>query len=118
MKAREAILESELFSPQEISMLLPICQEGSSDSSNFDMALELLVLSGRTLPHTLMMLIPEAWQENKEMDLKRRAFYQYHANVMEPWDGPASVCFTDGVQVGGNPGSKWSSSVTLYSNKR
>lgn len=86
MKAREAILESELFSPQEISMLLPICQEGSSDSSNFDMALELLVLSGRTLPHTLMMLIPEAWQENKEMDPKRRAFYQYHANVMEPWD--------------------------------
>lgn len=100
MKAREAILESELFSPQEISMLLPICQEGSSDSSNFDMALELLVLSGRTLPHALMMLIPEAWQENKEMDPKRRAFYQYHANVMEPWDGPASVCFTDGVQVG------------------
>ncbi|PSW19017.1 glutamate synthase large subunit [Photobacterium sanctipauli] len=100
MKAREAILESELFSQQEIDMLLPICQEGSSDSSNFDMALELLVLSGRSLPHALMMLIPEAWQENKNMDPKRRAFYQYHANVMEPWDGPASVCFTDGVQVG------------------
>ncbi|MCQ1058921.1 glutamate synthase large subunit [Photobacterium sp. ZSDE20] len=100
MKAREAILESELFSQQEIDMLLPICQEGSSDSSNFDMALELLVLSGRSLPHALMMLIPEAWQENKKMDPKRRAFYQYHANVMEPWDGPASVCFTDGVQVG------------------
>lgn len=100
MKAREAILESDLFSQQEIDMLLPICQEGSSDSSNFDMALELLVLSGRSLPHALMMLIPEAWQENKSMDPKRRAFYQYHANVMEPWDGPASVCFTDGVQVG------------------
>ncbi|MEH6531607.1 MAG: glutamate synthase large subunit [Photobacterium frigidiphilum] len=100
MKAREAILESDLFSQQEIDMLLPICQEGSSDSSNFDMALELLVLSGRSLPHALMMLIPEAWQENKNMDPKRRAFYQYHANVMEPWDGPASVCFTDGVQVG------------------
>ncbi len=81
-------------------MLLPICQENSSDSSNFDMALELLVLSGRTLPHALMMLIPEAWQENKTMDSARRAFYQYHANIMEPWDGPASVCFTDGVQVG------------------
>ncbi|WP_305829973.1 glutamate synthase large subunit [Photobacterium leiognathi] len=100
MKAREAILESDLFSQQEIEMLLPICQEGSSDSSNFDMALELLVLSGRSLPHALMMLIPEAWQENKNLDPKRRAFYQYHANIMEPWDGPASVCFTDGVQVG------------------
>ncbi|MGN2615088.1 glutamate synthase large subunit [Aliivibrio fischeri] len=100
MKAREAIIESDLFTQQEIDMLLPICQEGSSDSSNFDMALELLVLSGRSLPHALMMMIPEAWQENKNMDPTRRAFYQYHANVMEPWDGPASVCFTDGVQVG------------------
>ncbi len=100
MKAREAILESELFTQTEIDMLLPICQEGSSDSSNFDMALELLVLSGRSLPHALMMMIPEAWQENKNMDPTRRAFYQYHANIMEPWDGPASVCFTDGVQVG------------------
>jgi glutamate synthase (NADPH/NADH) large chain len=100
MKAREAILESDLFTQAEIDMLLPICQEGSSDSANFDMALELLVLSGRSLPHALMMMIPEAWQENKNMDPTRRAFYQYHANVMEPWDGPASVCFTDGVQVG------------------
>ncbi|OEF22618.1 glutamate synthase large subunit [Vibrio rumoiensis] len=100
MKAREAILESDLFSQAEIDMLLPICSENGSDSSNFDMALELLVLSGRTLPHALMMLIPEAWQENKNMDPARRAFYQYHANIMEPWDGPASVCFTDGVQVG------------------
>jgi glutamate synthase (NADPH/NADH) large chain len=100
MKAREAILESELFTKVEIDMLLPICQEGSSDSSNFDMVLELLVLSGRKLPHALMMMIPEAWQENKNMDPKRRAFYQYHANIMEPWDGPASVCFTDGVTVG------------------
>ncbi|WP_087022136.1 glutamate synthase large subunit [Thaumasiovibrio subtropicus] len=100
MKAREALLDSELFTEQELSMLLPICQEGASDSANFDMALELLVLSGRTLPHALMMMIPEAWQENDTMDAKRRAFYQYHANVMEPWDGPASVCFTDGVQVG------------------
>lgn len=100
MKAREAILESNLFSKAEIDMLLPICSENGSDSSNFDMALELLVLSGRSLPHALMMLIPEAWQENKNMDPTRRAFYQYHANIMEPWDGPASVCFTDGVQVG------------------
>ncbi|MCG3725998.1 glutamate synthase large subunit [Vibrio cincinnatiensis] len=100
MKAREAILQSNLFTQAEIDMLLPICQEGASDSANFDMVLELLVLSGRSLPHVLMMMIPEAWQENKTMDPKRRAFYQYHANIMEPWDGPASVCFTDGVQVG------------------
>ncbi|MCE0494281.1 glutamate synthase large subunit [Vibrio salinus] len=100
MKAREAILQSELFTKAEIDMLLPICQEGASDSANFDMVLELLVLSGRSLPHALMMMIPEAWQENPNMDPKRRAFYQYHANVMEPWDGPASVCFTDGVTVG------------------
>ncbi|MCE2571983.1 glutamate synthase large subunit [Motilimonas eburnea] len=100
MKAREAILESDLFTQAEIDMLLPICQDGMSDSANFDMALELIVLSGRSLPHALMMMIPEAWQENKNMDPARRAFYQYHANIMEPWDGPASVCFTDGVQVG------------------
>lgn len=100
MNAREAIMKSDLFTEQELQMLLPICEEDSSDSANFDMALELLVLSGRSLPHALMMLIPESWQENKNMDPKRRAFYQYHANIMEPWDGPASVCFTDGVQVG------------------
>ncbi len=100
MRAREAILESKLFTHAELNMLLPVCQEDSSDSSNFDMVLELLVLAGRSLPHALMMMIPEAWQENSAMDAKRRAFYQYHANIMEPWDGPASICFTDGVQVG------------------
>jgi len=100
MKARESIMDSDLFSKEELEMLLPICQDGNSDSANFDMALELLVLTGRSLPHALMMMIPEAWQENPNMDPKRRAFYQYHANIMEPWDGPASICFTDGVQVG------------------
>lgn len=100
MKAREALLESELFTRDELKMLMPICTDGMSDSASFDMALELLVLSGRSLPHALMMMIPEAWQENPNMDPTRRAFYQYHANIMEPWDGPASVCFTDGVQVG------------------
>ncbi|CZF84700.1 Ferredoxin-dependent glutamate synthase 1 [Grimontia celer] len=100
MKAREALLESNLFTDQELKMLLPVCQEGASDSANFDMALELLVLSGRSLPHVLMMMVPEAWQENAKLDPKLRAFYQYHANIMEPWDGPASVCFTDGVKVG------------------
>lgn len=100
MKAREALLEAEFFTRSELDMLMPICTDGMSDSASFDMALELLVLSGRSLSHALMMMIPEAWQENKGMDKKRRAFYQYHANLMEPWDGPASVCFTDGVQVG------------------
>ncbi|PKF51931.1 glutamate synthase large subunit [Enterovibrio nigricans] len=100
MKAREALLESKLFSDQELKMLLPICQEGASDSANFDMALELLTLSGRSMPHVLMMMVPEAWQEKKDMDPKLRAFYQFHANIMEPWDGPASLCFTDGVKVG------------------
>tara|TARA_R110001583_G_scaffold11613_13_gene52286 strand:- start:3740 stop:8266 length:4527 start_codon:yes stop_codon:yes gene_type:complete len=100
MKAREALLEAEFFTRSELDMLMPICTDGMSDSASFDMALELLVLSGRSLPHALMMMIPEAWQENKNMEPKRRAFYQYHANLMEPWDGPASVCFTDGVQVG------------------
>ncbi len=100
MKAREALLEAEFFTRDELEMLMPICTDGMSDSASFDMALELLVLSGRSLPHALMMMIPEAWQENKNMDPTRRAFYQYHANIMEPWDGPASVCFTDGVQVG------------------
>jgi len=100
MKAREALLEAEFFTRSELDMLMPICTDGMSDSASFDMALELLVLSGRSLPHALMMMIPEAWQENKNMDPTRRAFYQYHANLMEPWDGPASVCFTDGVQVG------------------
>lgn len=100
MKAREALLASPLFSEEELKMLLPICQEGASDSANFDMALELLVLAGRSLPHALMMMIPEAWQEKQDMNPELRAFYQYHANIMEPWDGPASVCFTDGVIVG------------------
>jgi glutamate synthase (NADPH/NADH) large chain len=100
MKARESLLQAEFFTRSELDMLMPICTDGMSDSASFDMALELLVLSGRSLPHALMMMIPEAWQENKTMDPSRRAFYQYHANLMEPWDGPASVCFTDGVQVG------------------
>lgn len=100
MRAREALLESQLFNDQELKMLLPICQESASDSANFDMVLELLVLAGRSLPHALMMMVPEAWQENMQMDAKLRAFYQYHANIMEPWDGPASLCFTDGVTVG------------------
>ena len=100
IKAREALFESAFFSQEELELLKPICDENGSDSANFDMALELLVLSGRSLPHALMMMVPEAWQENPTMDKSRRGFYEYHASLMEPWDGPASICFTDGKVVG------------------
>jgi len=100
MKAREALLESTLFSREELEMVLPICDQSASDSANLDMAVELMVLSGRSLPEVLMMMIPEAWQNNPSMDPQKRAFYEFYSAVMEPWDGPASICFTDGHLVG------------------
>lgn len=100
MKAREHTLRSSLFSDEEMAMLLPICDDTASDSANLDAVVELLVMSGRSLPHVLMMLIPEAWQEYPEMELHKQYFYRYHAQLMEPWDGPASLCFTDGKFVG------------------
>lgn len=100
MRSNESILESTLFTREEIQMLLPICDAEHSDSANLDSMIELLVMGGRSLPHVLMMLIPEAWQEHDLMDETKRAFYQYHATLMEPWDGPASICFTDGKVVG------------------
>ncbi|MFW5762129.1 MAG: glutamate synthase central domain-containing protein, partial [Cyclobacteriaceae bacterium] len=100
MRSNETILESTLFTKEEIQMLLPICDAEHSDSANLDSMIELLVMGGRSLPHVLMMLIPEAWQENDLMDPVKRSFYQYHATMMEPWDGPASICFTDGKIVG------------------
>jgi len=81
-------------------MLLPIVSEGQSDSACLDNMIELLTLSGRSLPHVMMMLIPEAWDENDKMDPLRKAFYEYHASIMEPWDGPASISFTDGKIIG------------------
>ncbi len=100
MKSREAILKSTNFSDKELAMLLPICDDTQSDSANLDNAVELLVLSGRSLPQVMMMLVPEAWQNMPEMDEDKKAFYQYHAHLMEPWDGPASISFTDGKIVG------------------
>ncbi|MEM7374042.1 MAG: glutamate synthase large subunit [Bacteroidota bacterium] len=100
MRAKEVLMNSPFFSPEEIQMMLPICDANHSDSRNLDSIVELLVMCGRSLPHVMMMLIPEAWQENSLMDPARRAFYEYHATLMEPWDGPASVCFTDGKIVG------------------
>ncbi len=100
MRAREALLESTLFTREELEMIFPICDLKASDSANLDMAIEMLVLSGRSLPQVMMMLIPEAWQNDPHMDPKKKEFYEFHSAMMEPWDGPASVCFTDGVLVG------------------
>ena len=100
LKSAEAMLESELFTADELDMLRPICDHTQSDSANLDNAIELLVMSGRSLPHVMMMLIPEAWDGNTQMDPVRHAFYEYHAALQEPWDGPASISFTDGRIVG------------------
>ncbi|WP_245884311.1 glutamate synthase large subunit [Hartmannibacter diazotrophicus] len=99
MAARQASVESDLFGA-EISKLWPISYEGQSDTACFDNALEFLVMGGYELSHAAMMLIPEAWAGNPLMDEERRAFYEYHASLMEPWDGPAAVAFTDGRQIG------------------
>ena len=100
MKAAESLLVSSQFTAEEMDMLLPICDHNQSDSANLDNAIELLVMSGRSLPHVMMMLIPEAWDGNTHMDPVRHAFYEYHAALIEPWDGPASISFTDGRIVG------------------
>jgi glutamate synthase (NADPH/NADH) large chain len=99
MRAREALLESDVI-PGDLKRLFPICTPGASDSASFDEVLELLHLGGRALPHAVLMMIPEAYENNAEMDPARRAFYEFHSCVMEPWDGPACVAFTDGAVVG------------------
>ncbi|MCC6170573.1 MAG: glutamate synthase subunit alpha, partial [Gammaproteobacteria bacterium] len=99
MRAREALFESELFG-EDIHKLKPIVNVNGSDSSMFDNVLELLVLGGRSLPHAMMMMIPEPWARHESMDPARRAFYQFHSSLMEPWDGPAAISFTDGRQIG------------------
>ncbi len=99
MRAREALLETSLIEG-DLSRVYPICTPGASDSASFDEVLELLHLGGRSLPHAVLMMIPEAWENHTTMDRDRRAFYRYHASLMEPWDGPAAVCFTDGTVVG------------------
>src|SRR6201996_8267693 len=99
MAARQASVSSELYG-KDISRLWPISYEGQSDTACFDNALEFLVQGGYSLPHAVMMMIPEAWAGNPLMDEQRRAFYEYHAAMMEPWDGPAAIAFTDGRQIG------------------
>jgi glutamate synthase (NADPH) large chain len=100
MKSKEALFKSSLFTDEELKAVLPITVPEGSDSSNLDALVEMLVISGRSIPHVMMMLVPEAWQDNKLMDPHRKAFYKYHASMMEPWDGPAALVFTDGSRIG------------------
>jgi glutamate synthase (NADPH/NADH) large chain len=100
LKAKETFFASPHFTREELDMILPICNSKQSDSSNLDNTIELLVHAGRSLPHVMMMLIPEAWDGNEAMSREKKDFYEYHANLMEPWDGPASITFTDGKIVG------------------
>ena len=99
MHARQAMFESGLFG-DDIKKVLPVVCTDGSDSAMFDNCLELLVLAGRSLPHAMMMMIPEPWTKHESMSAEKRAFYEYHACLMEPWDGPASIAFTDGRQIG------------------
>jgi glutamate synthase (NADPH/NADH) large chain len=113
MRARESQLASEVIRG-DLERIFPICTEGGSDSATFDEVLELLHLGGRSLPHAVLMMIPEAWENHTEMDAARKAFYEFHATFMEPWDGPACVTFTDGTVIGAvldrnglRPGRYW-----------
>lgn len=114
MRARESQLVSDLFGEKGLDRIFPLCTPDASDSATFDEVLELLHLGGRSLPHSVLMMVPEAWENHPSMDPARRAFYQYHSTMMEPWDGPACVTFTDGTQVGAvldrnglRPGRYW-----------
>ncbi|UKY49575.1 glutamate synthase large subunit [Streptomyces inhibens] len=117
MQARESQLASKLFgngSEEDLARIFPVCTPDASDSASFDEVLELLHLGGRSLPHSVLMMVPEAWENSTAMDPAQRAFYQYHSTMMEPWDGPACVTFTDGTQVGAvldrnglRPGRYW-----------
>src|SRR6266513_1488434 len=99
MRAREALCRSEVLGA-DLTKVLPVTREGLSDSATFDNVLEFLVMNGRSLPHAILMMIPEPWQNHESMSPERRAFYEYHASLMEPWDGPASIAFTDGTVIG------------------
>ena len=100
LKTSEKGFTSPYFTREEMEMLLPIVTEGQSDSACLDNMIELLTLTGRSIPHVMMMLIPEAWDDNEDMDPVKKAFYEFHSSFMEPWDGPASISFTDGKVIG------------------
>ena len=99
MYASQANFQSELFG-DDIKKILPVINTDGSDSSMFDNCVELLLLAGRDLPHAMMMMIPEPWENHESMSPEKHAFYEYHSCLMEPWDGPASVAFTDGIRMG------------------
>ena len=99
MRAREGLVQSQLFG-DDLPKIFPVIREGGSDTAAFDNVLELLHLAGRSLPHSVLMMIPEPWERHEHMDPARRAFYEYHGTLMEPWDGPASIAFTDGTVIG------------------
>ena len=99
--AREKNLKSTTFTEKELEKIFPLFNPNNSDSSIFDNVVEFLVHNGRTLPHAMMMMIPEAWQNDERIVDYKKAFYEYHEGMMEPWDGPASMCFTDGTLIGG-----------------
>ena len=99
MKARQALFTSKLFG-DDMKKILPVINTDGSDSAQFDNCVELLTLAGRELPHAMMMMIPEPWENHESMDAERRAFYEFHSCLMEPWDGPASMAFTDGKFIG------------------
>ena len=124
MRAREAMLASDLIPDSRdgrgIERLFPVLNEEGSDSASFDECLELLHMGGRSLPHAVLMMIPEPWENHEEMTPERRAFYQFHAALMEPWDGPALIAFTDGSVIGAvldrnglRPGRYWVTSDGL-----
>jgi glutamate synthase (NADPH/NADH) large chain len=99
MRAREGVMDTDLL-PGDLERVFPICTPGASDTARFDECLELLALTGRPLHHAILMMIPEAWENHESMDAARKSFYSYHASLMEPWDGPASIAFTDGTVIG------------------
>jgi len=100
MQAREALMKSEVFG-DDLKKILPVIEPGKSDSASFDNALEFLHMTGRTLPHSLCMMIPESFNEKNPIPDSLKAFYEYHSTIMEPWDGPASMVFSDGRYIGG-----------------
>ncbi len=100
MRAREALLRGPYELPDDLTRLFPICSPGASDSASFDEVLELLHMAGRSLPHAVLMMVPEAWENATDMDEAKRDFYAFHSALMEPWDGPACVTFTDGTVIG------------------
>jgi glutamate synthase (ferredoxin) len=99
MRAREGLLQSDLFG-DDLKKILPIIREGGSDTATFDNVLEFLYMTGRSLPHAILMMIPEPWSAHESMSPELKAFYEYHSSLMEPWDGPASIAFTDGTVIG------------------